>query len=104
MMVARVREGVVGGREGAMHGVEVVHPLPCNTAAPLPWISPEASGSRSCSMDLTRGRGEGCRIYRYWGFPMGEDAGRWCTAEGIRVGAEQDIQELILLGEPCFFR
>jgi hypothetical protein len=54
-----------------MCGVEVVHPLPCTTAAPPLWISPEASGSRSCSMDLARGGGEGHRIYRHWGVPHG---------------------------------
>jgi len=68
-----------GGRRA---GVEESRPLPCNTAAPPLWISPEASGSRSCSMDLVRGGGEGHRIYGRWRLLVGEDAGRWCTAAG----------------------
>ena len=61
------------GERGRRAGVEESCPLPCNTAAPPSWISPKASGSRSCSMDLTR-------VYGRWGLPVGEDAGHWCSA------------------------
>jgi hypothetical protein len=39
------------GWGGRRTGVEKSRPLPCNSAMPPPWISMEASGSHSFSMD-----------------------------------------------------
>jgi hypothetical protein len=75
-LARRGERGRPPGVERAPRRVEESCPLPCYTSAPPPWITPEVSGSRSYSMDLT-GWGERAAIFE------GVGASRWRRTSGV---------------------